>query len=387
MDLAGPGRSLRSTLRTPAARVRWRCDVAIVGGGPAGLACAVEAARRGLSAVVLERRAMPCDKACGEGLMPAGVRAVERLGVRELLSPEDAWPFVGIRYVQEDGSSAEGRLPGGGGLGVRRIALVSALSQRARGLGAQLVDRVEVRRHLRTSRGVWIATSDGPCEARVLVAADGLSSEMRHAEGLDVPSRGPRRFGMRRHFRVAPWSPFVEVHFAEDAEAYVAPVGGGRVGIAFLWDAARLAPPVSFAALLGRFPALAERLAGAEPDSGVRGAGPLARGARALVKDRFVLLGDAAGYVDAITGEGLSLSLSAAETLGEILPDALARGATAESLRPYEEACRRRYRRYSWLARALVAISGRPALRRAVIHSLGRHPRVFDRILAAVAAR
>lgn len=369
--------------RGAATRVRWRCDVAIVGGGPAGLACAVESARRGLRTVLFERRGVPCDKACGEGLLPAGVLALERLGVRPLLSPEDARPFVGIRYVQEDGSAAEARLPGAGGLGVRRVALSSALAVRARQMGAELCPDVEVRRHLRTDRSMWIATSHGPCEAAVLVAADGLSSPLRRAEGLDLPAAGPRRFGMRRHFRIAPWSPFVEVHFAEDAEVYIAPVGATRVGVTFLWDAARLAPPVSFEALVARFPSIERRLQGAPPDSPVRGAGPLARRARAQVTDRFALLGDAAGYVDAITGEGLSLALSMAAVLGETLPCAIASGATAESLRPYERAHQRAYRRYAFLARALVDLSARPAWRRRVLRFLAAHPRLFERVLSA----
>src|SRR5688500_14408560 len=95
-------------------------DVAIAGGGPAGLALAILAAKRGLNVAVFERQEFPVDKACGEGLMPAGAEALERLGVRGRLSAADASSFVGIRYVQEDGSTAEARFPGGElGLGIR----------------------------------------------------------------------------------------------------------------------------------------------------------------------------------------------------------------------------------------------------------------------------
>ncbi len=359
-------------------------DVAIVGGGPAGLACAIEAAQRGLRTVLFERRTIPSDKACGEGLMPAGVRALDRLGVRGLLSPRDASPFLGVRYLQEDGSQAEGLLPPPGGLGVRRIALAGALALRAHAAGAELRDRVEVRGHLRTVGGVIVATSVGPVQASVLVAADGLTSPLRRAEKLDAPSAGPRRFGMRRHFQVAPWAPFVEVHFAEDAEAYVTPAGAGRVGVAFLWDERRLSGKVSFEGVLARFPALEERLAGAKADSLLRGAGPLLRRSRAQVADRFVLLGDAAGYVDAITGEGLSLALQSASILGELLPSAIARGASTWALRPYERDYQRAYRRYAWLARALVELSAHPGARRRVVRLLGEHPSLFDRVLRLV---
>ncbi|WP_309895235.1 hypothetical protein [Archangium sp.] len=112
-------------------------DVAVVGGEPTGLAVALTTAKRGLRTVVLERAAVPPDKACGEGLMPSGVAALERFGALALLERGECSPFVGIRYVQEDGSGAEGRLPASGGLGVRRVALVRAMAARAlRGGGA-----------------------------------------------------------------------------------------------------------------------------------------------------------------------------------------------------------------------------------------------------------
>ncbi|MCC5691560.1 hypothetical protein, partial [Klebsiella pneumoniae] len=143
----------------------------------------------------------------------------------------------------------------------------------------------------------------------MLVAADGLHSPLRRAAGLDVESAGPRRFGLRQHFRVAPWGARVEVHFAGGVEAYVTPAGAQRVGVAFLWEDGAV-ERVRFDALLARFPALAERLAGAAPDSAPRGAGPLLRRVRGRVADRFALVGDAAGYVDAVTGEGLSLAFA-----------------------------------------------------------------------------
>lgn len=358
-----------------------RYDVAVVGGGPAGLAVAIGTARRGLDTVVLERGAAPVDKACGEGLMPAGLAALERLGARALLGSEGCAPFEGIRYVQEDGSGVEGRLPAPGGLGVRRVALAAALTERARAVGVELRERTRVLGHGRTARGVTLETSAGSVEARVLVAADGLGSPLRRAEGLELEAVGPRRFGVRRHFRVRPWSSFVEVHFTDGVEAYVTPAGAERVGLAFLWEEG-LAGRIGYDALLARFPVLAERLSGAEPDSRVRGAGPLLRMARARVADRFVLVGDAAGYVDALTGEGLSLAFTCAESLGALLPDALARGATREALRPYEQVFQRVFRKYARLTHGLLALTRRPELRRRVVRWLGRHPRLFETVLA-----
>lgn len=359
-------------------------DVAIVGGGPAGLATSLALSEQGLSCVVLERAPGVPDKACGEGLMPAGLALLERWGVRGLLSSADASPFVGIRYVQEDGTQAEGRLPGTGGLAVRRVALTAAMARRAAALGVEVRQRARVERFCRVEGGVRVELDGETVRARVLVAADGLGSPLRHAEGLDAPVRGARRFGLRQHFRRAAWSPFVEVHLSVGAEAYVTPAGEGRVGVAFLFEDGT-ADPVRFGALLERFPLLAERLAGAEPDSQPRGAGPFLRAARLRVADRFALVGDAAGYVDAVTGEGLSLAFACADSLGRVLPAALVHGATRETLWPYERAWRRHFRDYAWTARALLALARRPRLRRQAVHALARRPALFEWALARVA--
>ena len=139
-------------------------------------------------------------------------------------------------------------------------------------------------------------------------------------------------------------------------------------------------------AFLPRFPELAARLADAPADSRPRGAGPLAQGARSRTADRFVLVGDAGGYLDAITGEGVSLAFAGAQALGAILPTALARGATRETLLPYERAIAREYRRYTMVCRSVLALARRPRLRRPVVRFLGSHRRLFDRLIALALA-
>jgi flavin-dependent dehydrogenase len=135
--------------------------------------------------------------------------------------------------------------------------------------------------------------------------------------------------------------------------------------------------------LLARFPALEKRLSGAAPRSAVRGAGPLERRSRARVADRLVLLGDAAGYLDPITGEGLSLALNAAVDLAALLPAALAQGASAGALAPYDGAWRRRYRAYLAWTRLMLLLSRRPHLRRAVLRLAGAQRPAFERVVAA----
>ncbi|QDE71463.1 NAD(P)/FAD-dependent oxidoreductase [Myxococcus xanthus] len=361
-----------------------RYDVAIVGGGPAGLAVAITTTLRGLNTVVLERGVAPVDKACGEGLLPPGMAVLERLGVLPLLDDQGSYPCVGIRYVQEDGSTAEGLFPGKGALGVRRVALATALVSRARRVGVELRERTQVLSHQRDSDGVVLHTAEGPVAAAMLVAADGLASPLRRAEGLEMEPTGPRRFGLRRHFQVAPWTPYVEIHFAHGVEAYVTPAGVRRVGLAFLWEDGVVEGRVSFETLLARFPKLSERFSGSAPDSQPRGAGPLARVSRARIADRFALVGDAAGYVDAITGEGLSLAFVCAESLGNLLPEALVHGATREALMPYEQCFQRVFRKYSRSTGALLMLARRPWLRRPVVRLLGKTPWLFERILHGI---
>ena len=343
-------------------------DLIVAGGGPAGLAAAIAAAQAGFTVTVLERRRFPVDKACGEGILPGGVTGLERLGV----TPGGV-RLEGIRYLQEDGTTCAARLPPPFGLGVRRTALSRALHHRACALGVEVREGCELLRHEIDRAGVRVEHTGGQLRAELLIAADGLHSTIRRAAGLDRPVRGRRRFGVRQHFACAPWSHDVEVHFARGVEAYVTPVGVDCVGVALLSEHEAhfdLAP----------FPALRERLAGCSAATEVRGKGPLLQASRARIADRLLLLGDAAGYVDAITGEGLSLAFTCAVGLARILPAALASGATRQSLAAYEQLHARTFRRYALWARSLVAIAAHPAARRRIVHQLGRHPRTFERL-------
>ena len=214
--------------------------------------------------------------------------------------------------------------------------------------------------------------------ARLLVAADGLSSAIRVREGLERTVGGEPRFGLRRHFALPPWSDAVEVHFGGGVEAYLTPAGPGRVGVAFLCEGAARR---SFPELLAHFPALAERLAGVAFDSPPAGAGPLRRAARERALDRLVLVGDAAGYHDAITGEGISLALSGALALGDALPDALAAGARRAAFASWARGEALRFARYAATARLVLGLARRPGTRRSVLGLLARQPALFSRLV------
>jgi len=398
-------------------------NVVIAGGGPAGLATAISARLEGFEVTVLDGARPPIDKACGEGLMPDGVSVLESLGVD--LQEVNSHPFRGIRYL--DGHlSAEGVFPGAFGpvrishqlpatavdaphpagfsrigvldvlssttprpsgrkpsraqhlvalatkpgencgLGIRRTELHRALRCRAEGLGVDL--RWGMRVHGVTAEG--FETEHGVVRGRWLVGADGRASRVRRWSSLDGRRARHRRFGVRRHFELEPWSDLVEVHWADGREAYVTPVGKRLVGVALLWSGAT----ATFDDLLASFPNLRQRLENTPVASKDRGAGPLEQRCRAVINGNLALVGDASGYLDAITGEGLALSFRQAVALVEAM--------AAGDLERYVAAHRRIVRYPNRITRLLLLIERHPRLRRRVMRSLAADPKLMSRFLA-----
>jgi flavin-dependent dehydrogenase len=334
-------------------------DLLVVGGGPAGLATAVRARLAGLSVIVLDRSRPPIDKACGEGLMPDAVARLREIGVEPR-----GMPFRGIRYF-DDEAMAEGLFPHAGGLGVRRTELHQALVRRAEEVGIDL--RWGVKAEGLGAGGV--ETDQGTFAARWIVGADGLRSHVRGWAGLDGGEGPLRRFGVRRHFAMAPWSDFVEVYWGPACEAYVTPVGEREVGIAMLWSGRK----ADFGDLLESLPSLWSRVAGAPVVSRDRGAGPLHQRVRTVRRGNVALVGDAAGYLDAITGEGLAVALHESAALVEAM--------LGEDLGRYEAACRRINRLPNFMTSLVLALEKRPRLRARAIRALAAEPALFSRLL------
>lgn len=335
-------------------------DLLVAGGGPAGLATALYANRAGLDVVVLERRVGPIDKACGEGLMPHAVAQLDRLGVTVT-----GRPFRGISYL--DGTRrVTAPFRSGAGRGVRRTALHAALLEAATDAGVPMVHG-EVGEVGQDANSVRC----GDFRARYLAAADGLHSPIRASLGLALPPRGPRRWGIRRHIQITPWSDNVEVYWSADAEAYVTPVADDCVGIAVLTSRRG-----GFEQHLGAFPILKERVHG-HPRGPDRAAGPLRQKVKRRTSGRVFLVGDAAGYVDALTGEGLGIAFSAAE----LLVDCIVGDRPAD----YDLRWRRMSRRYRFLTAAVLHASTIPPVRSRIVPAASRLPMVFSQLVNLLA--
>ncbi len=337
-------------------------DVFVVGGGPAGLAAAIAARRNGLSVVVADRAKPPIDKACGEGLLPDGVAALHRLGID--FGPGQGATLRGIRFL--DGElRVEAQFPGHGGLGIRRTLLHRILLERAADAGVVMHWRAPI-----TCGGpARVILGGREVRCRWLIGADGAHSRVREWAALPARS-GPPRIGLRQHFRGRPWSDFVEVYWRKEAQAYVTPVAPNELCVAVLGSE----PRARLADLPALFPGLARRLRGAEPAGPVRGAISVCATLPCVTRGSVALVGDASGGVDAITGEGLSLSLRQAVALGQAL--------AADDLAQYEAAHRRLRRVPHLMASLLLFMAKHDGLRRRVLSALASQPRVFEHLLA-----
>ena len=201
-----------------------------------------------------------------------------------------------------------------------------------------------------------------------MFACDGLHSTLRRELGLGRHPHPVSRYGLRRHFRVTPWTDLVEVHWTSAGEIYVTPVDRELVGVAVLG-----ARGTDYDAVVGQAGELSGRLAGARPVSELRGAGPLRQRTSRRTRGRVLLVGDASGYVDALTGEGIRLGLA----------QACAAVAAVIAGRPdtYERDWRRLSRDYRLLTTALVSAAVRPAIRRRIVPLAVRLPQVYGSLV------
>jgi flavin-dependent dehydrogenase len=322
-----------------------------------------------MSVAVADGTEPPIDKACGEGLMPETITALGELGVE--IRPGAGYRFRGIRFLQKD-SQVGGEFPQGWGVGIRRTILHEWLIGRAEECGVQLMWRTPVAGI--TEAGVHLTSQF--VAARWIVGADGSGSRVRRWSGLNSATRQSQRYATRRHYRVRPWSEYVEFYWAHRAQAYVTPIGREEVCIVVM---AKRAEDVSFDSVLRNCPRLAERLTGAELASRERGAITQMHSLRAVHSGNVALVGDASGGVDAITGEGLRLAFRQAIALAD---------ATERSDLPsYARAHRQQARKPALMGDLLVTLARNDRLRTRSIRMLEKRPQLFARLLSVHAGQ
>jgi menaquinone-9 beta-reductase len=338
-------------------------DVFVIGGGPAGLAAAIAVRRKGFAVTVADGAEPPIDKACGEGLMPETQAALGELGVKV---PSGAgYPFRGIRFVQGD-TKVAAEFPAGQGIGIRRTLLHGVLIDEAEKCHVKMLWKTPVAGI--GSDGVRL--NGGTVAARWIVGADGGHSRVRQWSELDSRVTNSHRVASRRHYRLRPWTEFLEIYWGPRMQMYVTPISSEEVCIVAMGETAEDA---EFERALNVLPELRERLAGAELCSRERGAITAMQSLARVWRGNVALVGDASGGVDAITGDGLRLAFRQAQALAEAMDGG--------DLRDYERVHRQLARRPLWMGRLMLQLGRYDGMRLRTLRMLRRKPELFARLL------
>ena len=364
-----------------------RQPVIVVGGGPVGSVLTLLLSRRGIPVYLVDAGAS-FSKICGEGILPAGWEVLASLGIDDRLVERS--PIRGLKYRlqtrgvwQEMSAGLQGRA-----FGVERAHLLGVLREAvAREPGVTVFDNTRFRDFSFTSDGVEVTLSGGRQDVltgSLLIGADGLHSVVRRKCGLQSELKSTyRRWGTRCYFRSQERRSAVEVTLGRGVESYLTPLGGDLYGLAFLWSPHMLGRPLPgegslVERLLRFFPeGLQDRLPTPSTpfSAGEKAIGPLQQlTTRPLHSSgRVALVGDAAGYFDALTGEGLCLGFRQAAALA----DCIERG----NLVSYPGQHKEIKRRHQAVVSGLLWLIHQPALRERVFGALAASPDQFQRVI------
>jgi flavin-dependent dehydrogenase len=325
--------------------------------------------------LLLDKARFPRSKPCSEYTSPAALAVLDALGARAAYEAEGPARLQGMDILSPQGRRLRIEyLPGGDrrhALAMARERLDALLLHHARGLGTEVREGARVRRLVLEGadvRGVVVAGPDGdeaPIRARLVVGADGLHGVVARDVGVRRPMRWPRRLGLTAHYEgVEGLLGRGEMHVGRWGYAGLAPLPHGLTSVGLALDLRRWRPSRTPRAELYRealrlFPALAGRLRGARLSGTVHGVGPIAVRTTRTQGPGWALAGDAAGFTDPFTGEGIYRALRSGELLAEIASRALRTGG---DLADYEVARSGAFRHKSLLVLAIQAIVSYPAL-------------------------
>lgn len=372
------------------------CDVVIAGAGPAGAATATLLARAGVTVVLVDRARFPRPKACAEYFSPGVVEVLQRLGTWPQVACLPHARLTGMELVAPGGArhlvaypdDPLSRRP----LAIRRDDLDTALLTQAEQAGARVLQGHAVRKVLKDGRAaVGLQLQEGArlteIRARLVIGADGGHSRVRRDMGLAARRRWPDRLGLIAHYEgINRPRDHGEMHVAQGVYCGLAPLGNGAINVGLVTNAAtarRLGSAEAvFAWTMAQLPAVAQQLHSGRRAGKLRGSAPLAHRCSRPYAGGVLLVGDAAGFLDPFTGEGVFRALRGAELAAEFALTALASGdVSAPALRPY--AARRR-RAFGAKDRLCLLIQAFVALPRLLDYAVPRlNQRVEAQALAA----
>lgn len=296
--------------------------------------------------------------------MPDAVAAFQKLGLA--VPPNETTWLTGVRFASLT-ASAEAEFPADRrALSMRRTTLHRAMVERASSLGAELLWQTPVAE----VSGNTVLLGERRVNARWIIGADGVHSRVRSWAMLTAPSHGRVRYSFRRHYRVTPWTDRMEIYWGRNSQAYATAIDNEQMCVAV----ASRDRSARFEAGLSEHPDLVSRLRGAEIASRERGAEIANRKLKRVSQGNVALVGDAAGTVDAISGEGLGLGFLQAIALVECLENG--------TLARYAEEHRRLARRPMMMARLMLLLDGRPRLQQRALDVFRKRPELFRRLLA-----
>jgi flavin-dependent dehydrogenase len=318
--------------------------VLVIGAGPAGSVAALTLARAGVRVRLLDRASFPRDKLCGDTLNPGALSILDRLGIGAAVRSH-ALPISGMT-VTGPGAEVSADYPDGlRGMSLMRRCLDHLLLDAAVAAGANVDTGVSVSEPVIDGdrvAGVRLAgRHHDVLRAPIVIAADGRGSRVASKMKLTSYARHPRRWAFGAYFTgVARMSQRGEMHIRRGAYVGVAPLPGGLTNVSVVLDGPRLAEAGHYANAgtdqqaivrhtLDGDAVLRDRFAGATQVSPVTVLGPLAVNAGAAGCPGLLLAGDAAGFVDPMTGDGLRFALRGGELAAQAALDELASGQPA----------------------------------------------------------